>query len=196
MPGLSRFATLVVGVVGMVCMSSCVGDSAVKGPLVVPPPQSAAFVTTTAHPFTFGDIYVSNAGDDAVVLEKVSLVDSSPGVEIVGTRARRATQRTFVLAGDDNWPPASTAARRYYTELRPVSGLILRAGTPGRGAQILVGIHHSRSGRAVIGSFRIEYRSGGHEFTATVPYTIAMCTGQTHCRQPPLRAAPRDTKVA
>ncbi len=183
-------ATLIV-VVG----ASCGGDSTAKAPLVVSPPQSAAFDTTIAHPFTFGDIYVANAGNDPVVLEKVSMVDPSRGVEIVGTRARRATFHTFVLAGDDNWPPSSVAATRYYTGLRPLAGMSLAAGTPSHGVQILVGIHQTRDGRAVIRSFQISYRSGGHPYTATVPYALTMCVSNTHCRQPPLPETPKDTRV-
>ena len=194
----ATFTKIVLALSIIVPVAGCGGGNSTKGPMVVLPSQAAGYRTTLAHPFTFGDIYVTNSGNKPITLWKVSLVAPSPGVSIVGTAVRHATMHTFSLAGDANWPPSSSDAKRYYTGLQALRGFVIPAPTGGSdpGAQILVGISQNQAGRGLIKSFEITYRSGSDTFIAVVPYSVAMCVEATGmCRLPALPKLPDSTAV-
>ncbi len=153
-------------------------------------PQRAEFHTTTAHPFTFGDIFVTNKGNATITFTRVTLVRPTGNVRVVGQLARPATVHTFVLSGDDFFPPTSRAAKRYYTNVTHLVGFRLLGGKPPTvGAQILVGLLHSDGSRAVIKGFVIHYTSGGQAYSTVVPYSLAMCVSAP-CKPPAFPAKP------
>jgi hypothetical protein len=86
------------------------------GPLRTDEVPSSGFSHEVGRDFTFGLPVAFNRGGEPAVLERISLIDPTPGLKVIATRVAGPDRRMFFFAAEPYWPP------REITHLHPVRG--------------------------------------------------------------------------
>ncbi len=138
------------------------------------PPQRSAIVGGSVYadvgrPFTFSDVVMRNFGDYPIVVDGVSLVESTPGIKIVGLLAARTPPNW--ISGDADYPPP------FSFPMRPLKGYVIPPGENASHKSVLVimGLEVSRNGVSGFSAVRIHYHVGSTRFEYIEAYGLAAC---------------------
>jgi hypothetical protein len=142
------------------------------GPLGTDEVQSSGFSHEVGRDFTFGLPVAFNRGDEPAVLERISLIDPTPGLKVIATRVAGPDRRIFFFAAEPYWPP------REITDLHPVRGFeVAPQDEPDgdRGVELVFGARADQPGRYRTHGVRIDYRVGDTEHRATLRNVFRVC---------------------
>jgi hypothetical protein len=168
-------------------------DEPTPGPLGTDEVQSLGFSHEVGRDFTFGLPVAFNRGDEPAFLERISLIDPTPGLKVIATRVAGPDRRIFYFSADQFWPP------REITDLHPVRGFeVAPQDEPDgdRGVELVFAARADRRGRYRTHGVRIDYRVGDTEHRATLRNVFRVCVlpegvpvdvpGGRRCRAPKL----------
>lgn len=142
------------------------------GPLGTDEIQSLGFSQEVRREFTFGLPVAFNRGDEPAVLERIVLVDPTPGLEVVATRVAGPDRRILFKASDEVWPSPEI------TDLHPVEGFeVAPQDEPGgdRGVELVFAGRADRPGRYRTHGVQIDYRVGDTEHRSTLNISFRVC---------------------
>jgi hypothetical protein len=126
---------------------------------------------------SYGLLTSRNRGDDDAVLDKVSLIHPSDGLELVGAVADENPHVGLLLG----FPPKHVFVRRP----KPVRGYTV----PGkRRFGVVIGFRGTREGRLTFHGLRLDYHVGSKRYHADYHVTGAVCAPPDewsgHCEAP------------
>jgi hypothetical protein len=142
------------------------------GPLGSDEVQGLGAPQEAGRTFTFGLPVAYNEGDEPAELERISLLDPTPGLKVVGTRVAGADRRLLYQSGDPNWPS------RRITDQHPVNGFeVAPQDTPEgrRGVELVFGLRADRPGRYRTEGVQIDYRVGDTRHRSTMLIALRLC---------------------
>jgi hypothetical protein len=119
----------------------------------------------------YGFAVVYNQGDQPVVLERISLVDATPGLEVVGTGIAGPDRKYGSLA---TWIEMPADLGR----IVPVEGFRLApVDEPGgdRGAELIFRIRTPRPGDYTSSAVAVEYTVDGKQHRSEIGYRLGVC---------------------
>jgi hypothetical protein len=171
---LALAAALVAAAAAVVLAVVLVGgdEEPSAGPLGSDEVQGLGAPQEAGRTFTFGLPVAYNEGDEPAVLDRISLLDPTPGLEVVGTRVAGADRRLLYQSGDPDWPS------RRITDQHPVNGFeVAPQDTPEgrRGVELVFGLRADRPGRYRTRGVQIDYRVGDTRHRSTMLVALQLC---------------------
>jgi hypothetical protein len=157
--------------VALVVFASDDDDGPTPGPLGSDEVVGLGAPQEAGRDFTFGLAVAYNRGDEPAVLERISLVDPTPGLRVIETRVAGPQRRLLYQAGDYRWPSPEI------TDLHPVRGFEVapRDQPDGRrGVELVFRLRVDRPGRYTARGVQIDYRVGdtSHRSRLTTAYRV------------------------
>ena len=139
------------------------------GPLVAPKDGyfSASIPIDVGKPASFGLLVVANKQREPITLERVELVEPTPGLRLVGSYAQPTGSGLGVglLSG---FPPSGAGPNRH-----DVAGYALAHGAE---ARIVVGVASARTGSFDAKALRLYYRAKGKQYRDDWPFAVRVCS--------------------
>ena len=123
--------------------------------------------------FGFGQASVVNRGTAPAVLDRIRLVNASPGLEVFVTRVAGLKRSTGGTSFSDRWP-----SPKDFEDLHPVAGFSVPPSTePGadRGVELVFGLRTRKPGVYETQAVAVEYSVAGEEHLAYVPIATRIC---------------------
>ena len=139
----------------------------------------------------YGFAVVYNQGDQPAVLERISLVDATPGLEVVGTGIAGADRKILSMA---TWVEQPDDLGR----IVPVKGFRLApASEPGgdRGAELVFRLRTPKPGDFTSSAVAVEYTVDGEKYRSEIGYRLGVCVqppaefDKPRCKAPDPRAS-------
>jgi hypothetical protein len=163
------------------------------GPLYVGEANRLANPQPVGVPFAYGIPVVFNGADRPLELRRISLVDATPGLELVRVYAA-GPRRRYDFASTDP-VKGLPGPRSPFTDLHPVAGYpVAPAATPAgqRGVNLVIVLRAPRAGRFGFRGVRVDSRRGGTEYRNTFPNAYVACAGpfQPNRSSPPCHVGP------
>ena len=144
------------------------------GPLQEDVPSNAVtFSVTAGTRFTYGGLQVHNAGDEAAVLDGVSLRGATAGLRIQDASVLPIRQISGGLwFNHHRYPPPGVSPDR----LQPLAGLRMPAAqASGDGMQVLLALTVPSGGVFEFQAIAIDYHVGGRRYEAVFPFAMRVC---------------------
>jgi len=145
------------------------------GPLREIPDHGYGGVTVSVgRTFTDGFDILSIEGPETVTIEKVELLDPSPGIELVSAElAGSARSVGGVFQFDASYPPSAPGLG----PLVDAAGAELtRASTGMLGYELVLGMRVAAEGRYTRHGYVVLYRANGVEYSRSVVAEVSVCT--------------------
>lgn len=124
--------------------------------------------------FAYGLPVVINSGDEPAVLERIELVDPTPGLRVVETLIAGPGRRVFGTASTHNWPDD----RNRITDLHEVRGFEVQpqhVARWDRGAELVFVLRADEPGRYLFNAVAVNYRVGDDEHRTVVENGLGVC---------------------
>lgn len=161
-------------------------DDPSAGPLRQLEASSVGIPQRGGVPFGFGLPVAINHGTEPAVLERIELVDSTPGLDVVATHAGGPERRYFWFATSSKWP-----APDLFSDLHPVPGTVVEprdepAGE--RGVELVFVLRADKAGRYAFKAVSVDYRVGDTQHRTVIRNGLRACVvprGQRRPRCPP-----------
>src|SRR4051794_30147326 len=87
-----------------------------QGPLDTPGVESVSFIQHPGDEFGYGHAVAYNRGSEPAELDRIRLVDPTPGLEVIGTKVGGPNRELLSLSNTPKWPTDE------FTDQRPVKG--------------------------------------------------------------------------
>jgi hypothetical protein len=119
----------------------------------------------------YGFAVVYNQGDQPAVLERISLVDATPGLEVVGTGIAGSDRKILSMA---TWMEQPADLGRVV----PVKGFrVAPVSEPAgeRGAELVFRIRTPRPGDYTSSAVAVEYTVDGKQYRSEIGYRLGVC---------------------
>ncbi len=168
-----RRRRLIIATVGcMLLLAVMVGRVATRrhpvtaGPLHGPIPSGTGItVPALKHGVTIGDWVLRNSGSQPATIQKMTLIDPSPGLRVLGFSLAHFSKHS--VGADDAYPPTGLHLLSIHTPIRPSDSL--------HPIELIGGFSIPHSGRFIAKGVRVAYTEGGHAYQMTVNEGIAFC---------------------
>jgi hypothetical protein len=150
------------------------------GPLGTTVAQAIGILRRTGAEFTYGDAVAWNAGREDAVLKRISLVDASPGLSVLETRAAGPGRRILSVGSHPQWPAPDLG------DLHPVAGFrVAPQSQPAgdRGVELVFKLRAGRPGRLVSRGVAVDYRYAGKDYRVVLRHQLAVCVAAPGERQ-------------
>jgi hypothetical protein len=155
------------------------------GPLAEALPANAVTFSVNARDrFTYGGVQLRNAGDAAVTIVGIRLVDATPGLRVVQASALPIADTAGGLwFSYERFPPPGLPVEK----LQPLAGFELRpgVGTYSAGVQVLLVLTVPGDGTHEFHSVAVDYRVGGERYVALYPFAMRVCAPSMELGQCP-----------
>jgi len=112
--------------------------------------------------YSFGSVVLRNAGDEPAVLDRLTLIDPSPGLEVVGMYTLpvpNARGVGFIEGFHPEWG-------------EPVAGSPV---SPGRDLQVVIGVRVAEPGRYEFRGVLVDYRVDDARHRANLQHSLRVC---------------------
>jgi hypothetical protein len=143
------------------------------GPLIADDGASLGIGRTAGETFAYGLPYVGNDGDEPARLQRISPVEPTPGLRVVGTRVAGARRRDLAWAATPAWPD------RNLSDVHPVDGFEigpLKARGWRRGAELIFILRAPEApGRYRFKSIQVDYRVGRRRHRDRFHFGLQIC---------------------
>jgi hypothetical protein len=141
-------------------------DVVAGGPLAYPEDyhDTLGFTVHLRAPYSWGLVVLRNKGDRPAVVQRITLVDQSGSLKVVGLYA--VSEDTPEAVG---FAPGFDPGRG-----RTVEGLVVPPGA-GHGFQVVFGLEVDTKGVSGFRSVRVEYEVGKTRYAATLDHSVALC---------------------
>ena len=137
--------------------------------------------------FSIGLPVVYNRGNRPATLDSVSLVEQTPGLEVVESYANGPERKYLLNATTDSWP-----APRIYTDLRPVRGTVVapRSEREGeRGIEFVFVLRVPSVGAEQFKGVQVDYHVGDERHRSVLWEGARICARKRVPDPPPRCAA-------
>jgi hypothetical protein len=135
-----------------------------QGSLASKQGETVSAPVTAGSVVSVGTLELSNDGGSAIVIDRVSLVDPTAGMRIVGMYAQPLGQSPLGFGGGFKWPSAAVE----------VEGLTLEPDAE-TGYKLVVGVRVDAQGIFRSPGFRIAYRSGDKSYEQSFQAAMTLC---------------------
>jgi hypothetical protein len=137
------------------------------GPLIGPQPSSTSvFATALGTPVMVGDWYLANTGSKPAVVQRIALIDPTPGLRVVAINLAHFSKQ-------------SRGAESYYPQpglrLYPVGGLRIPPGGLPQAIEIVAGLAVTKPGHFNSSGLSVSYTVGDRHYTMTVLEGTGVC---------------------
>jgi hypothetical protein len=142
------------------------------GPLSARTRDSVAFGARAGAPFGWGTPVIWNTGDETAVLDRMRLIDASPGLRVLHAYIGGPARDGLFTAQSYHWPD------REFTDLHPVAGMSVApqdqpAGE--RGAELVFELRADRPGRYTATRIAVDYHVGGTHHRTIIRSGLSVC---------------------
>lgn len=164
-------AVVAVAVVGRAAIGA---NGPASGPLDTGSDVTATgFAVDPGEPFSYGYLFLRNPSAATIVLDRVELVGSTPGLHVLGMLVislRHATQG--VAATSRGFPPSVPTPYPY----RPLAGSTLAPSQdPLDTLDVQVGLKVDNDGDYFVREIAVDYHIGHQDYRKVVPYALHFC---------------------
>ncbi len=135
-----------------------------KGSLASKEGETVSAPVTVGSVVSVGTLELSNDGGSAIVIDRVSLVDPTTGMRIVGMYAQPLGQSPLGFGGGFKWPRGAVE----------VEGLTLEPDAE-TAYKLVVAVKVDAQGIFRSPGFRIAYRSGDKSYEQSFPAAMTLC---------------------
>lgn len=158
-------------------------DELPRGPLGTDDITGMSAPQQVGRPFSIGLPVVYNRGDEPATLEKVSLIEKTPGIEVVEALANGVDRKFLYNAVTYKWP-----APRTYTDLHPVRGYVVPPmATPegDRGVELVFVLRVDAPGEQQFTGVHVDYRIGTTRYRTVLWQGARICAMRELPKDPP-----------
>jgi hypothetical protein len=174
------FALLAAAATAAVLVAAGGGAAA---PPAAPPPPTGPLGTDevtgmgvpqqVGRPFSIGLPVVYNRGDRPATIERIALVEKSPGIELLETHVNGIRRNTLLTAFTYRWPE-----RGAYTDLHSPRGYVVppqRRRKGRRGVELVFVLRVDAPGAHQFAGARVDYRIGSRRYRTTLWEGARIC---------------------
>ncbi len=136
-----------------------------RGSLASEEGEAVSAPVTVGSIVSVGTLELSNDGGSAIVIDRISLVDPTTGMRIVGMYAQPIGQSPLGFGGGFKWPRGAVE----------VEGLTLEPDAEAGGYKLVVGVKVDAQGIFRSPGFRVTYRSGDKSYEQSLQAAMTLC---------------------
>ena len=144
------------------------------GPLGTDDVTAMGVPQQAGRPFSIGLPVVYNRGDRPATIDRISLVEKSPGIELLETHVNGIRRKTLLTAFTYRWPE-----RGAYSDLHDPRGYVVppqsrRKGR--RGVELVFVLRTKQPGAHQFAGAQVDYRIGTRRYRTTLWEGARICT--------------------
>jgi hypothetical protein len=144
-----------------------------RGPLGTDDVTAMGVPQQAGRPFSIGLPVVYNRGDEPATIERISLVEKSPGIEVLETHVAGTRRKTLLTAFTYRWPE-----RGAYSDLHPPSGYVVPPDGR-RGVELVFVLRADQPGAHQFAGAQVDYRIGARRYRTTLWEGARICAVRT-----------------
>lgn len=174
---VAGIAVVVAVAVGVVLLFGGEADSPPRGPLGTESIVGMGVPQEIGRPFSIGLPVVYNRGDEPATIDRISLVEKSPGIEVLETHVAGVDRDILLNAFTYDWP-----APRDYSDLHPPRGYVVppeRSEDGKRGVELVFVLEVDGPGPHRFTGAQVDYSIGADAYRTVLWEGARICGVRT-----------------
>jgi len=144
-----------------------------RGPLGTDNVTAMGVPQQAGRPFSIGLPVVYNRGTRPATIERISLVEKSPGLQLLETHVAGIRRKTLLTAFTYRWPE-----RGAYSDLHSPNGYVVPPETR-RGVELVFVLRADQPGAHQFTGAQVDYRIGARHYRTTLWEGARICAVRT-----------------